>query len=78
MLPFNGENGKRLTEDKIIFVLLDVRLLNVSFKIKILKPQNEVIHSLLFPEQFSLYQMEKEGNAFGVKKIRTLPCVHTL
>lgn len=35
----------------------------------ILKPQNEVIHSLLFPEQFSLYQMEKEGNAFGVKKL---------
>ena len=41
-------------------------------------PQNEVIHSLLFPEQFSLYQMEKEGNAFGVKKIRTPPCVHSL
>ena len=27
----------------------------------ILNPQNEVIHSLLFPAQFSLYQMEKEG-----------------
>lgn len=30
--------------------------------------QNQVICFLLFFEQFSLYQMDKEGNAFGVKK----------
>lgn len=32
-------------------------------------PQIQVICSLLFFEQFSLYEMDKEGNAFGVKKL---------
>ena len=58
--------------------MLHVTIYWGKWKMVILNPQNEVIHSLLFPEQFSLYQMEKEGNAFGVKKIRTPPCVHTL
>lgn len=31
--------------------------------------QNQVICSLLFPEQFSFYQIDKEGNAFGVEKL---------
>lgn len=31
--------------------------------------QNQVICFLLFFEQFSLYQMDKEGNTFGMKKL---------
>lgn len=35
----------------------------------ILSFQNQVICFPLFLEQFSSYQMDKEGNAFGVKKL---------